>query len=159
MRTRPNRSRNIAGGRTGRGCESRWGDGTLRHVTAWATHLFVYGTLRPGDVRWRFLEPFVVDEGWDDSIAGRLFDTGLDYPAAVLDDRAEPGGTIVGRTYALLSESLDRCLVVLDAEEDSVGGRYRRIVTTTGRGTSAYVYEYGSGLDLVSIETGDWFTR
>ena len=24
-------------------------------------HVFVYGTLRPGDVRWHFLEPFVVE--------------------------------------------------------------------------------------------------
>ena len=69
------------------------------------THVFVYGTLRPGDVRWKFLEPFVVDEGWDDSIPGRLFDTGLDYPAAILDERAAPGGTIHGRTYPLLEAS------------------------------------------------------
>lgn len=121
--------------------------------------MFVYGTLRPGDVRWQFLAPFVVDEGWDDSVTGRLFDTGLDYPAAVLDDRAEPGGTIFGRTYALLDTSLDRCLSVLDAEEDTVGGCYRRIVTTTEVGIPAYVYEYGDGLDLVPIDSGDWFTR
>ena len=122
-------------------------------------HVFVYGTLRPGDVRWRFLQPFVIDEGWDDSITGRLFDTGLDYPAALLDERAEPGGTIFGRTYALLDESLDHCLAVLDAEEDAVVGRYRRIVTTTTLGSTAYVYEYGDGLDLVPILSGDWFTR
>ncbi len=128
-------------------------------MTQQVEHVFVYGTLRPGDVRWRFLEPFVVDEGWDDTITGRLFDTGLDYPAAILDDRAEPGGTIIGRTYALLSASIERCLSVLDAEEDTVGGRYRRIVTTTAAGINAYVYEYGDGLDLVPIESGDWFTR
>lgn len=133
--------------------------GTLQAVTAPVDHLFVYGTLRPGDVRWRFLEPFVVDEGWDDSIAGRLFDTGLDYPAALLGERASPGGTIQGRTYALLRESLEQCLRVLDAEEDTVGGRYRRVVTTTARGATAYVYEYGDGLDLTPIESGDWFTR
>ena len=121
--------------------------------------MFVYGTLRPGDVRWQFLEPFVVDEGWDDSVTGRLFDTGLDYPAALLDERAEPGGTIFGRTYALLEVSLGHCLEVLDAEEDTVGGHYRRIITTTARGTKVYIYEYGEGLDLVPIDTGDWFTR
>ena len=128
-------------------------------MTAKVNHVFVYGTLRPGDVRWCFLEPFVVDEGWDDSISGRLFDTGLDYPAALLDGRAEPGGTIFGRTYPLLEASLDDCLSVLDAEEDTVGGRYRRVVTTTGRGSTAYVYEYGDGLDLVPIDSGDWFRR
>jgi len=122
------------------------------------THLFVYGTLQPGDVRWPFLEPFVVDEGWPDTIAGRLFDTGLDYPAAILDDRAEPGGTIVGRTYALLEASLTRALEVIDAEEDTVGGRYRRIVTTTGRGALTFVYEYGDDLELTPIPSGDWMT-
>ncbi|MEP1122862.1 MAG: gamma-glutamylcyclotransferase [Ilumatobacter sp.] len=122
-------------------------------------HVFVYGTLRPGEVRWPFLERFVVDEGWDDTIVGRLFDTGLDYPAALLDDRAEPGGTIVGRTYALLDATLEQCLRVLDVEEDTVGGRYRRTVVTTARGTTAYVYEYGEGLDLVPIVSGDWLTR
>ena len=121
--------------------------------------MFVYGTLRPGDVRWRFLEPFVVDEGWDDSIPGRLFDTGLDYPAAIFDERAAPGGTVFGRTYPLLETSLDACLAVLDAEEATVVGLYRRIITRTQRGTTAYAYEYGHGLDLVPIESGDWFTR
>jgi len=123
------------------------------------THLFVYGTLQPGDVRWPFLEPFVVDEGWPDSITGRLFDTGLHYPAAIMDDRAEPGGTIIGRTYPLLESSLTRALVVIDAEEDTVGGRYHRIVVTTERGTRAYAYEYGDGLDLVEIESGDWMAN
>lgn len=120
-------------------------------------HLFVYGTLRPGDVRWRFLQPFVVDEGWPDTVDGRLFDTGLDYPAAVLDDRAEPGGTIAGQTYALLDATIGRCLDVLDAEEDTVGGQYRRVVVTTGRGIAAFAYEYGAGLDLRPIPSGDWF--
>ncbi len=128
-------------------------------MTERVKHVFVYGTLRPGEVRWRFLEPFVVDEGWDDTIVGRLFDTGLDYPAALLDERAEPGGIVVGRTYALLDASLEQCLRVLDVEEDTVGGRYRRTVAVTGRGTVAYVYEYGDGLDLVPIVSGDWFIR
>lgn len=138
---------------------SRRATGHTSMVTEQVKHVFVYGTLRPGDVRWRFLEPYVVDEGWDDSIVGRLFDTGLDYPAALLDERAEPGGAIKGRTYTLLEESLERCLAVLDAEEETVGGLYRRVVTTTGRGVRAFVYEYGGGLDLVPIVTGDWFTR
>ncbi|MFK8025909.1 MAG: gamma-glutamylcyclotransferase [Ilumatobacter sp.] len=128
-------------------------------MTAQVTHVFVYGTLRPGDVRWTFLEPFVIDEGWPDSVPGRLFDTGLDYPAALFGDRAEPGGVIVGRTYALIESSISRCLEVLDREEDTVGGRYRRVTMTTGTGVRAWVYEYGDGLDLVPITSGDWFER
>ena len=33
--------------------------------------MFVYGTLRPGDVRWRFLAPFV-DDGWSDTVPDRV---------------------------------------------------------------------------------------
>lgn len=131
--------------------------GSFGDVKSEVRHLFVYGTLRLGDVRWRFLQPFVVDEGWPDAVDGRLFDTGLDYPAAVLDDRAEPGGTITGQTYALLDATIERCLEVLDAEEGTVGGQYRRVVVTTARGVAAYAYEYGAGLDLSPIESGDWF--
>jgi gamma-glutamylcyclotransferase (GGCT)/AIG2-like uncharacterized protein YtfP len=121
--------------------------------------LFVYGTLRPGDVRWHHLEPFVVDEGWDDAAPGQVFDTGLDYPAAVFDDRAEPGRLVIGRTYLLLSAAVDECLAHLDEVEDVVSGEYRRVVVRTRRGIDAWAYEYGSGLDLVSIESGDWFRR
>ena len=123
------------------------------------SHLFVYGTLRPGDVRWPLLEPFVVDEGRIDSAPGRLFDTGLDYPAAIFDERAGAGGTIHGRTYALVESTRDRCLEVLDVEEDTVDGLYRRIAVTTSQGTRAWAYEYGDGLRLTPIASGDWFRR
>ena len=118
-------------------------------------HLFVYGTLRPGDVRWTFLAPYAADEGVDDTTVGVLFDTGLDYPAAVFGD----GGTIVGRTYGLIVERLDEALAVLDAEEDTVLGLYRRVTVTTGRGVEAWAYEYGDGLQLTPIPSGDWFER
>jgi gamma-glutamylcyclotransferase (GGCT)/AIG2-like uncharacterized protein YtfP len=119
------------------------------------THLFVYGTLRPGDVRWAFLEPFVVDGGVADTVAGRLFDTGLDYPAAVFGGDS----TIVGRTYLLRSDTIDEALEVLDEEEDTVLGLYRRVEVDTGREARAWAYEYGDGLQLTEIESGDWFLR
>lgn len=118
-------------------------------------HLFVYGTLRPGDVRWPILQPFVDDEGVDDSVAGAVFDTGLDYPAAVFGG----DGHVTGRTYRLRTDTLDECLRVLDVEEDTVAGLYRRIGITTSLGVSAWAYEYGDGLDLTPIDSGDWFTR
>ncbi len=118
-------------------------------------HLFVYGTLRPGDVRWSFLEPFAADGGIDDTASGALFDTGLDYPAAVFGTSA----TIVGRTYRLRRDRLAEALVVLDEEEDTVRGLYRRVEITTGRGLRAWAYEYGDGLTLTPIESGDWFRR
>ena len=90
-------------------------------------HLFVYGTLRPGDVRWHFLAPFVVDDGWLDTVAGRLFDTGLDFPAAVFDD----AGTIHGHTFALLEESAARALEVLDEVEGKMKGVLDSLVIDT----------------------------
>ncbi len=122
-------------------------------------HVFVYGTLLPGDVRWPMLQPFVVDEGWPDAIDGRLFDTGRDYPAAILDGRAEGGGRIIGRTFALLEASAERALDVLDDVEGVVGGAYRRVAVTTAGRTRAWVYEYGDGLDLRPIDSGDWLAH
>jgi gamma-glutamylcyclotransferase (GGCT)/AIG2-like uncharacterized protein YtfP len=117
--------------------------------------LFVYGTLRRGDVRWSFLEPFVLDDGVDDTVGGTLFDTGLGYPAAVFDG----SGTIVGTTYRLAIDRIDEALRVLDDEEDTVLGLYRRVDVLTGRGVRAWAYAYGTGLSLTPIASGDWFVR
>jgi gamma-glutamylcyclotransferase (GGCT)/AIG2-like uncharacterized protein YtfP len=116
-------------------------------------HVFVYGTLRPGDVRWHLLAPFVVDDGWTDTVTGELFDTGLDYPAAVFNDR----GTIRGHTFALLGTSIGRALDVLDEVEGIVDGEYSRVVVRTRRGVTAWAYASGDGLDLTPIPSGDWF--
>ena len=91
----------------------------------------------------RYLEPFVADDGTPDSVDGQLFDTGCGYPAAVFDHRAEPGRTIVGRRFALRADRIDEALVVLDTEESSVAGRYRRVRVTTHAGPDAWAYEYG----------------
>ncbi len=118
-------------------------------------HVFVYGTLRPGDVRWPILQPFVVDDGFADSVSGELFDTGLDYPAATFG----ASGTIHGHTFALLETSADSAIAVLDEVEDIVGGEYHRVRVQTHRGIQAWAYAYGSGLDLTPIPSGDWFTH
>lgn len=124
-------------------------------MTATIAHVFVYGTLRPGDVRWPLLEPFVVDGGVDDTAGGRVYDTGRGYPAAVFGS----DGTIVGRTYRLHHERLDHALALLDEEEGTVAGLYRRVAVTTGRGVRAWAYAYGDGLDLTPIPGGDWLRR
>lgn len=118
-------------------------------------HVFVYGTLRPGDVRWPILEPFVADRGVPDTAAGRVFDTGRDYPAAIF------GGedVIRGRTYELRADRIADALAVLDHEESSVEGLFRRVDITTGRGVPAWAYAYGRGLELTPISSGDWFDR
>lgn len=121
--------------------------------------LFVYGTLQPGDVRWPFLEPYAADEGSPDSVAGELFDTGRGYPAAVFGDRAASHGTVIGRRFELRVDRLDEALAVLDSEESSVDGLYRRVVVTTDAGVAAWAYEYGDGLTLTPIAGGDWSNR
>ena len=120
-------------------------------------HVFVYGTLRPGDVRWSFLEPFVTDDGTADSVEGSLFDTGEDYPAATFAGPETGSAVIHGRTFRIAEPMLDECLAVLDVEEDTVGGRYRRVAITTRAGVDVWAYEYGFGMDLVPIPSGDWF--
>jgi gamma-glutamylcyclotransferase (GGCT)/AIG2-like uncharacterized protein YtfP len=115
-------------------------------------HLFVYGTLQPGDARWSFLEPFVADEGEPDTVAGCVYDTGLGYPAAIF---TEPG-TIHGRVYRLRHDTIERALAVIDTEESSVAGDYRRVTVATHRGLAAHAYAYGRGLTLRAIAGGRW---
>lgn len=125
--------------------------------------MFVYGTLRPGEERWPLLAPFIVDEGWDDAVPGRLYDTGHGYPGATFlpDDPTGNGTTdlVIGRTVHLLTASLTRALEVLDHEEDIVEGLYRRVLVTTRTGTLAWAYEWADSLDLAPIASGDWCRR
>ena len=116
------------------------------------THLFVYGTLLPGEERWRFLVPFVVGQGVPDTAPGDLYDTGLGYPAA----RFGTVGTIIGQTFTLLETADARALTELDVIEGAVAGLYRRTSIVTGNGVRAWAYEYGGGLSLTRIASGSW---
>ena len=118
-------------------------------------HLFVYGTLRPGEVRWPILASFVVGEGHDDAVAGSLFDTGAGYPAALFGGEHR----IHGRTYELVADSIGRCLELLDEEEGAVDGLYHRVAVRSLGGTDVWAYQYGGGLTLTRIESGDWLQR
>ncbi len=119
-------------------------------------HLFVYGTLRPGEVRWQHLAPFVVGEGIDTAAAGALYDTGLDYPAAMFD---EPG-RILGRVYTLAPERLADALAHLDEVESAVRGLYARVTVATESGHTAWAYQCGDpSLLRRPIPGGDWLLR
>lgn len=118
-------------------------------------HLFVYGTLQPGDVRWALLSPFVAGDGRPDTAAGQVFDTGRGYPAATFGGP----GAIVGLSFPLIESSVERCLELLDEEEGAVAGLYRRVAITTRLGIHAWAYEYGGGLELTPIPSGDWNRR
>ena len=130
------------------------------------THLFVYGTLRPGEVRWHFLEPFVVDEGVDTTVPGEVFDTGLDYPAAMFREPAGSqcgiagSGFIRGRVYELVADRRAAALAALDEVEGAVRGLYHRVVVQTAAGHLAWAYQCGDESLLVRrLESGDWLDR
>ena len=116
------------------------------------THLFVYGTLRPGQERWQHLAPFVVDEGRDDLVTGVLYNTGNGYPAARFIDR----GSIHGRVYALNRDRLDECLQLLDDVESAVLDLFGRVAVTTSAGLEVWAYEYGGQLQFPEIASGNW---
>ena len=116
------------------------------------THLFVYGTLRPGQQRWPFLEPLVTDEGHDESVVGTLYDTGHGYPAAKFDCP----GTIFGRVYPLNLDRLDEGLQLLDEVEGAVIDLFRRVAITTSTGLEAWAYEYCGEPQFPEIVHGDW---
>lgn len=122
--------------------------------------LFAYGTLLPGEPRWAFLEPYVVDEGRPTSVSGRLYDTGRGYPAArFARDGASDSARIVGRVFHLDPALVDEALTVLDEVEGAVAGLYRRVDVQIDSGERAAAYEYGDGLDLRPIDSGNWLDR
>lgn len=133
--------------------------------TGGPVYLFVYGTLRPGEVRWHHLAPFVADAGVDATVPGELYDTGRGYPAAVF--RAGGGacgvigsGFVRGRVYGLAPQRMDEGLDHLDEVEGAVGGLYHRVVVHTSVGPAAWAYECGDeGLLARRIESGDWLDR
>ncbi|MFN8022725.1 MAG: gamma-glutamylcyclotransferase family protein [Acidimicrobiales bacterium] len=121
--------------------------------------LFAYGTLLPGDVRWHFLQPFVVDEGTPDVAPGWLYDTGEGYPAArfgELDGSCGSDSRIQGRVFRFVAARLDEALRVLDDVERAVAGDYRRVRVVTDGGHQAWAYAYGGGLELEPIDDGSW---
>ena len=118
-------------------------------------HVFVYGTLRRGDVRWHFLEPFVVG-GTSDTVRGVVFDTGFDYPGARFGLGDAGDGAIHGETFELHPERIDEALRVLDEVEGVVEGEYTRVEITTNRGYRAWSYAYGAADEFDPIPSGDW---
>lgn len=125
-------------------------------MTSAISLLFVYGTLRPGEVRWRHLSPFVVGGGREASVAGDLYDTGLSYPAAMFGGEQR----IHGRVYSLAETTLPEALAHLDEVEGAVRGLYSRLVVTTDAGELAWAYQCGEpALLRTCIVGGDWLRR
>ncbi len=115
--------------------------------------MFVYGTLMPGQVRWPLLEPFALG-ATPATARGRLWDTGLGYPAARFDagDAILPGFVVV-----LRSEAADTAIAALD-EIEGEGVLFRRVEVDTSGGR-AISYEWlGPTEGLVPLPDG-WLPR
>jgi gamma-glutamylcyclotransferase (GGCT)/AIG2-like uncharacterized protein YtfP len=122
-------------------------------------HLFVYGTLQPGESRWHELAKFVVDEGVRTTVPGMVYDTGLDYPAAKFAPATE-ADVIQGRVYEFDPAQIDAALARLDDVEGAVRGLYARVVVQTAAGPRAWAYECGDDSLLARrLPEGDWLAR
>jgi gamma-glutamylcyclotransferase (GGCT)/AIG2-like uncharacterized protein YtfP len=117
------------------------------------TILFVYGTLMPGELRWPPLGEYA--ESWAPATArGELWDTGLDYPAAVF---AAGGADIPGVAVTLRADRYEEAIAHLD-EVEMVGVLYRRVEIATSLGP-AISYEWlGATTGFRSLATG-WRNR
>ena len=122
------------------------------------TLLFAYGTLLPGEPRWGFLAPYVVDQGEPAAVAGWLYDTGHGYPAARFAWEASDATAplIHGRRFVLDPGRRAEAWRVLDEVEGAVEGLYRRVEVELADGSAACAYEYGGGLELRPIPSGRW---
>ena len=117
--------------------------------------IFCYGTLLPGQERWQFLAPFVLAYE-PDQVSGRIYDTGLGYPAALFDRV----GIVHGFRFRLDPAQLLDALSLLDEIEGAVEGLYHRVQVTTAMGAQVYAYQYGGTSEgLVDIPEGNWLTR
>ena len=114
--------------------------------------LFAYGTLLPGQARWEFLAPFVLDEGLPADVPGSLYDTGEGYPAAVF---SEPG-VVRGRVFRLRPERADESLPTLDDVERTADEHYRRVQIDLGVDQPVWAYEYGGPKPMTRIAGGSW---
>jgi gamma-glutamylcyclotransferase (GGCT)/AIG2-like uncharacterized protein YtfP len=110
------------------------------HPDEWPAALFVYGTLRPGKPAWPLLAGHAVGRPRAATVAGRVCDTGLGYPALISGGDAIACGQLIAvRDPVALLRRLDRY----------EGRDYRRIrVTATPDGnpqvTACWTYVWAA---------------
>ncbi|MBU9713431.1 gamma-glutamylcyclotransferase family protein [Evansella tamaricis] len=120
-------------------------------------HVFVYGTLRKGEVNHHFLTSanLLSDEAWT---TGTLYDTGLGYPALL-----EKGTDhIYGEIYEVDDEVLASLDVLEGYEVDGSENLYERkkiLLNNDNEHTEAFTYyisPQNENMLLTKIESGDW---
>jgi gamma-glutamylcyclotransferase (GGCT)/AIG2-like uncharacterized protein YtfP len=117
----------------------------------WPDRVFVYGTLRPGDVAWWRIAPHVVDEPRVTRLPGTLYDTGLGYPALHPEPTGDP---VPGWTLRLRSPA--RALAELDEYE---GACYRRVRVVDSTGRLCWTYLWSAAVDGMARLANGWHTR
>jgi gamma-glutamylcyclotransferase (GGCT)/AIG2-like uncharacterized protein YtfP len=112
------------------------------------TYVFVYGTTMPGHLRYPLIEGFVASQA-PDRASGRLYDTGVGFPAAKFGGQ----GTIEGYLLRLRPDRVSEALRTFTEIE---AGQYDRVTITTASGVAAYAYEFiGSTTDMTELN-GRW---
>ena len=115
-----------------------------------SVRVFVYGSLMPGQSRWRHLSPYAAS--WQPATApGRLWDTGRGYPAAIFGDA---GSEIPGVAVMLGPEATEAALRLLDGIEGE-GTLYRRVEIVTSSGP-ALSYEWLGATEDFQPLPGGW---
>jgi gamma-glutamylcyclotransferase (GGCT)/AIG2-like uncharacterized protein YtfP len=112
----------------------------------WPDRVFVYGTLRPGDVAWHRIQPYVVDAPVRTRLPGTLYDTGLGYPALLRQPGEVPGWTLRLRSPA-------DALAALDAYE---GREYRRVRAVDSTGRLCWTYLWTDPIDGFVLLANGW---
>jgi len=117
----------------------------------WPAALFVYGTLQPGQAAWPLLAGHAVGRPRRATVAGRVWDTGLGYPALLPDhENVAPGWLITVREPAVLLGRLDRY----------EGDEYRRIrmaaATDGDAATTCWTYVWTADATALTPVNGVW---
>ena len=114
-----------------------------------AVSVFVYGTLKPGHLRWPIVAPFV-DATEPVEVEGRLWDTGNDFPAA----RFGPPGRIRGVLLHLKAGVEEEAVRLLDEVEGEF--LYDRVEVRATDGRTAVAYEWKGATDAFVELDGTW---
>lgn len=122
--------------------------------------LLVYGTLRPGEVRWEQIADLVEVVG-PARARGRVWATPMGWPAAVFDDHAghDVHGTLLRPRDPRAAAALYRRVDAIEGEGDLFVRIAVRVATEDGRDCWAAAYRWHPDRDLppgAEIADGRW---
>lgn len=114
--------------------------------------VFVYGSLKPGRLRWPALEPHAdVSALRDSTVRGRLWQTPYGWPALTAGTDDVPGVVV-----PLLLAHTAVALATLDRIEGVASGLFERVATTTADGEECWVYRWPGSTAGFTVVPGAW---